>query len=153
MLISILDNEHIAKFNLPENSEETYLIKYRPIGANIEKDLNLVSKNNQWYIKSNGSIDAVVDNKIVDEKLLELHSKCLLSVSGQKIYSILYCSSYSEKTIKYSIGNLTKYAFAKSRSIFFIVSGQNFFIYQCKIKSGIFFMVGNFMSISFRFFT
>ena len=70
MLISILDNEHIAKFNLPENSEETYLIKYRPIGANIEKDLNLVSKNNQWYIKSNGSIDAVVDNKIVDEKLL-----------------------------------------------------------------------------------
>ena len=114
MLISILDNERIVKFNLPENSEETYLIKYRPVGSNIEKDLNLISKDNKWYIKSNGSIDAVRDNKIVDEALLELHTKCLLSVSGQKIYSILYCSSYNEDTKKYTFPNIEKITIGKN---------------------------------------
>ena len=37
----------------------------------------------------------------------------MLSVKKKKIYSILYCSSYSEKTIKYSIGNLTKLTIGK----------------------------------------
>ena len=101
MLISIMDNDKLTKFNLPEKVEETFLIKYRPVNSNIDKDINVESSNGKWYLKSNGSIDVAIDNKIIDKAVLEEYNQYFLSVSGQKIYSILYCSPSNEEKQKY----------------------------------------------------
>ncbi len=113
MLISIMDNDKLTKFNLPDKAEENFLIKYRPVGTNVDKDINIESIDSKWYIKSNGSIDVVLDNKIVDKALLEEHSQYFLSISGQKIYSILYCSPSSEEKHKYSFSSVNKITIGK----------------------------------------
>ncbi len=116
MLITIMDNDRLTKFNLPEKVEENFLVKYRPVDSNVDRDINIISVGDKWYLKSNGSIDVAVDNHIVDQVPLEEHAQYYLSVSGQKIYSILYCAPSNEEKNKYKIINTTELTIGKSNS-------------------------------------
>lgn len=98
MKLYLLDEDKIIKFKLPQKKEGSFLFTYK--AGNIENNLNVDSEENEWKLKSNGNINIMVNNEIVDTLILEEYRFMYLANVLQNKYIPLYCMPTYDKLAK-----------------------------------------------------
>ena len=91
MRVLLLDNEKITKMTLPDEIDGVFLMKYHPSWANAVKDVMIEARDGKWVLKSNESINIIINNKIEHEMVLEEHMHIKLLVVGSEEMVDFYC--------------------------------------------------------------
>ncbi len=91
MRVLLLDNEKITKMTLPDEIDGVFLMKYHPSWANAVKDVMIEARDGKWVLKSNESINVIINNKIEHEMVLEEHMHIKLLVVGSEEMVDFYC--------------------------------------------------------------
>lgn len=92
MRVYLLDREKITKILLPNEIDGIFLMNYNPVGSKISKELCIEAKNNQWILKSNGSINVLNENNSILENCIlneQMHLK--VNIVGREDILDLYC--------------------------------------------------------------
>lgn len=106
MRVFILDKQKITKFNLPEQVSGVYAIDYLPVDSKIKRTVSVEAQNNQWIIKSNGSVNIVSGNMIQDTAVLEEYQYQPIQIKGKNDVIGIYClPSVEENLTRYGIQN------------------------------------------------
>ena len=100
VLIYILDRNKITKYSLPNIVEDVFVIKYYSEDKNEEILININYQDNEWIIRSNGSVN-IIENNIWTSKKLELHTLIKLTINGVSDDVYLYCSPIVETEYLY----------------------------------------------------
>lgn len=94
MRLFICDKTRITKYNLPSKIEDSFLVPYR-LSNDLEPKYFIVeSENGIWNIKSNGTINIVDNNEVINSKLLNTnyvdctHMKIVGSKNNLIVYSL-----------------------------------------------------------------
>lgn len=90
MRIFILDKEKITKFNLPSKIAGVFAIDYLPVGSKIKRTISVESLNDKWIIKSNGSINVVMGDSIVENSYLVEYQCLQLQVKDKDDFIVVY---------------------------------------------------------------
>ena len=91
MRVLLLDNERITKLTLPDEIDVIFLMKYLPSWANVEKEVCIEARDNKWVLKSNESVNVIINNKIAPEIVLEEHMLIKLLIVGSENMVDFYC--------------------------------------------------------------
>ena len=71
MNLYILDSEKLVKYQLPTKVEEDYSISYKPYGYTNTFLITLEARDGNWIIKSNGSVNVMNNEMIMEESFLQ----------------------------------------------------------------------------------
>lgn len=91
MRVLLLDKEKITKITLPDEIDGVFLMSYLPVGSKVTKELSIEAENDKWIIKSNGSINVIVDNHISEKIELENYLHVKVRIEGKNELLDLYC--------------------------------------------------------------
>ena len=91
MRILLVDREKITKLTLPEEIDGVFTLEYLPIDSKVTKELSIEAINNQWVLKSNGSINVLENNHVIETCVLTdfLHIKVNINATTNILN--LYC--------------------------------------------------------------
>lgn len=97
MKIYLIDDKKIDKHVLPNKVDSSFLIHYNSLDSNEENVITIDAKDNKWVLKSNGNINIIINQVMVDETPLIENSFYYLKITGQSKYILLYsCSLFEE---------------------------------------------------------
>ena len=117
MRLLILDEKKLAKYDLPTEIEETFLIHYKSDNSDIENVITVEAINNEWQLKSNGSVDIIENNNIKDLAAISEYQYCNLKINSVGKIVILYCvPSIENKNYELSTSNLSSITIGKSNN-------------------------------------
>ena len=103
MRVFILDKEKITKFNLPNKISGVFAIDYLPVGSKIKRTVSIESQDNEWVLKSNGSINALNGNVLEEKMVLKEYQFQQIQIRERNDFVIMYCiPSNEEKNTKLS---------------------------------------------------
>ena len=125
MKLLILDEDKLTKFLLPNLIEETYLIHYKADNSDIENTITIESNNNEWQIKSNGSVDIIENNTIKDFAILKEYMYYYLKINTLSKIVILYAvPSIVYENYELSTNNLSNITIGSSKDCNISYSNQ-----------------------------
>ena len=87
MKLYLADNEKLNIFELPTKISESFLFSYTPDSTNIEVFLNIYSKDNKWFIKSN---DEILINDSLEDIQLDLYKNYRVKIRDKEEEIYLY---------------------------------------------------------------
>lgn len=104
MRIFILDKEKITKFNLPSKVSGVFAIDYLPVDSKVKRTVSIEAENNSWILKSNGSINVINGNAIIEKSPL-IEYRCLqLQVRDRNDFVIIYAfPSFEQQPVRYLV--------------------------------------------------
>ncbi len=113
MKLFIQDNEKITTYYLPEEVSEMFLFSYIGKMNKQENHISVESSNNNWFLKSNGSVDVLDDSNIVLPSLiLENYKRYKLRVISEEepvyLYSLPSKDANSKEISLLDISNIIK---------------------------------------------
>ena len=97
MRIYLIDDKMITKYDLPATVEEDYLINYKNPINNETSTITILANDKNWVLKSNGSVNILNKNAIIDEIKLEKYSYHNLKFVGTTYTIILFCMPIYDK--------------------------------------------------------
>jgi len=86
----IQEKENLIKFNLPAKVDGSMLFSYKSYETDLENSLNIDSDNSNWVLKSNGNVNILNGNSILENIILTNYMCVLLSVMGKTGYLCMY---------------------------------------------------------------
>ena len=90
MKIFILDKSKLVKFNLTQKNGDTFVFSYKPLGVKKECLITFEYFDQNWCLKSNGIVDVIDDNQIVDQVKLEPYRNYNIKFLDRQDCLILY---------------------------------------------------------------
>jgi type VII secretion protein EssC, C-terminal domain len=96
MKVLLIDRNKITKYELPEKAEDSFVINYKPIGGK-DSVITLEAENNNWKLRSNGSVNIMNASLMVNEVELVNYGGYLLKFLGVDNYVVLYAIPTVEK--------------------------------------------------------
>ncbi|HAB66475.1 MAG TPA: type VII secretion protein EssC [Firmicutes bacterium] len=102
MRVLLLDNEKITKMTLPDEIDGFFTMNYKPIDSRVIKDINIEAIDGKWHIKSNETINVVVNGNIETEAILEDYMKLNIFLIGKNEMLDFYCIPTVDKN-KYKV--------------------------------------------------
>ena len=114
MRVFLIDNNTIIKYNLPSKIDDTFLITHNTTD-NKEYLITFVGDNNNWYLRSNGTVN-VVDNDVIDKILVEPYKKYQIKVVGIDGLITIYFFPDVEVLFKLSINDLVNIVIGNSNN-------------------------------------
>lgn len=69
----IADEQKLAKYDLPEEIQESFLISYKPSNSKREYTINIEASEDKWFLKSNGLVNIIQNENIVMEAPLSYY--------------------------------------------------------------------------------
>ena len=88
MKVLLIDKNRISKYNLPEKIEDSFVISYKTLSGK-ECVITLEAVNNNWVLKSNGSVNVCNGTNGINQINLIDYSGYLLKVLGVDNFIIL----------------------------------------------------------------
>ena len=91
MRVLLLDDIKITKLELPLEISGSFLLKYKSIDSNVERELSIEAIDGKWVLNSSSSI-GIVNNKnsYLDKVILENYSTYSLHIIEKNVYLKLY---------------------------------------------------------------
>ena len=87
----VADGEKLTKFNLPKEIQESFLMNYKPSFSSEEYTISIESKNDNWFLESNGQVNIIQNESIVLDSPLMDYSFHQLEISSNNKRLYLYC--------------------------------------------------------------
>lgn len=92
MRVLLLDEEKITKLTLPDEVDGVFLMKYKPVGSKITRDIIFEAVDTQWAVKSSGNIGIIgTDNVAVNYSFLSDFTHLKIAMIDRQEYLDLYC--------------------------------------------------------------
>lgn len=86
MRVSLIDSEKITEMILPNEISGVFFMKYYLKNEDVEKLINIEAENNEWVIKSNGSVNVYKDKILMNKLSLTPYVKRRIELCGYKKY-------------------------------------------------------------------
>ena len=80
----ITDGTNVLKKDLPESIQESVLIPYKPVDSSREYPISIESSEENWILKSNGSVNYILNGQIALEGKLEENGCYDLEIASLK---------------------------------------------------------------------
>ena len=107
MKLYLVDTEKIYTFDLPNKVNGSFLFSFKG-KDNRENTINVDAINDNWVIKSNGSVDIINNGSLQPELILKEFMEFSLQVIGEKELNYLYSLPFNDISMnKYAIGQST----------------------------------------------
>ena len=104
MKLYLADNDKLNTFELPTKVSESFLFTYTPDSINTELYLNIYSKDEKWYIKSN---EDIMINDTFDDVQLDYYKYYRIRIKNQEKQLFLYTyDNYSNEYKDVILDNL-----------------------------------------------
>lgn len=91
MRVFILDKEKITKFNLPTKISGVFAVDYLPVNSKIKRTVSIEAFNGQWIIKSNGVVNVLNGNILVQSAVLEEYCYHSIQIKDRNDVIGIYC--------------------------------------------------------------
>lgn len=135
MKIYLIDNYNIDKYILPTKIDSAFLMTYRSLNNEEDSIIAIEAEDGKWKLKSNGNVNIINNQNIVEEMTLEDYSFYYLKITGRNEYIMLYASPTIEKEIyalEYS--NLSSIKIGNSKECNILYNSPLVDTIQCEIK-------------------
>lgn len=104
MRIFILDKQKITKFNLPNKISGVFAIDYLPVNSKIKRTVSIEAYENNWVVKSNGSVNVMNGNVLAKYAVLQEYQYQPIQIRGRNEPVGIYCiPNTEEKFTRFSI--------------------------------------------------
>lgn len=114
MKVFLIDNNRVNKYMLPSKIDDTFLITYN--NGNKDILITLEGKNNEVYLKSNGTVDIIDNNEVVNEIKIKLYDRYVLKVAGLPNNLEIYFMPAKESLFKLDFKNLDSFSVGSSEA-------------------------------------
>ncbi len=91
MRVLLVDKEKITKLTLPEEIDGVFTLEYIPNDSKVTKELFIEAIDNQWVLKSNGSINVLDNNRVVASCVLTNFLHIEVNINATTNNLDLYC--------------------------------------------------------------
>lgn len=91
MRVLLVDKEKITKLTLPEEIDGVFTMEYIPNDSKIPKELSIEAIDNQWVLKSNGSINVLENNRVIASCVLTDFLHIEVNINATTTNLDLYC--------------------------------------------------------------
>lgn len=112
MKVFLVDNNKISKYMLPSKIDDTFLVSYN--NGNKDILITLEGKNDDVYIKSNGTVDIINNDKVVSEIKVKLYDRYILKVAGLSYNLEVYFMPAKEGLFKLDFSSLDNFSIGSS---------------------------------------
>ncbi len=99
MRIYLIDDKKIDIHVLPSKLDSSFLMHYSSLDDDSDNIITIEAEDNKWVIKSNGNINVIMNQKIVEEAPLVHYSFYYLKITGQNKYLLLYVAPLNESEL------------------------------------------------------
>lgn len=107
MRIYLAHAMRLTKFDLMENSDDFFSYNYHVPGMKNSSLITFERIDNLWYIKSNGTVNVIENNIIVQSRQINLYECINLKILGCNHYISLYAlPSGDEKLFKLAVNDM-----------------------------------------------
>lgn len=139
----ITDGTNVLKKDLPESIQESVLIPYKPVDSSREYPISIESSEENWILKSNGSVNYILNGQIALEGKLEENGCYDLEIASLKrilkVYVLpdietnpLYLSMFNVKILSFGSSDQCEISYSYNsvpqKSFQIQQSGNNFVI-------------------------
>lgn len=108
MRIYLSDNVKLTKFDLPTETEDFFSYSYIIPRTSSSCLITFEKKDNKWYLKSNGAVNAYKDNMVYESVEIFEYSSYKLKVIGYNDFINIYFMSFeTEELLKFDLSNIT----------------------------------------------
>ena len=115
MRVLLIDNNTIIKYSLPSRIDDTFSITHISTD-NKECLISFIGEGNNWFLRSNGTVN-VIDNGVVLDKIkVEIYKKYLLKIVGKEKLLTIYFIPAMEVLFKILPNNLVSIDIGNSPS-------------------------------------
>ena len=91
MKLYVASSKRITKYTLPIKLEEFFSVEYQPDNTREKYPITIISnETGKWYLKSNGSVDIVSKDSVIDEAELIEYRCYFAKLIGIDGYTIIY---------------------------------------------------------------
>lgn len=113
MKVFLIDNNRINKYRLPSRVDDSFLISY---SNQDNKDIliTLEGINNKWYLRSNGSVNVLLNNEVIDKIEVKTYTRYQIKAIGFKDLIELYFIPKKESLFKLDFGTLQSFSVGSS---------------------------------------
>ena len=108
MKVFLIDNNRVSKYMLPSRVDDTFLISYN--NGNKDILITLEGKDNNWFLKSNGTVDIIENNNVISELKVNLYDRYILKVAGLSHTIEMYFMPEKEGLFKLDFSNLESFS-------------------------------------------
>ena len=99
MRIYIQEINTLIKYNLPAKVDGSLLYTFKSSNNSFENSINIDAEDGKWMLKSNGNVNILGNNGIVQDKIeLRDYMSIPLSITGVKNYVTMFCLPSVEKS-------------------------------------------------------
>lgn len=114
MKVFLIDNNRVNKYMLPSKIDDTFLITYN--NGNKDILITLEGKSNEFFLKSNGTVDIIDNNEVVNEIKIKLYDRYVLKVAGLPNNLEIYFMPAKESLFKLDFKNLDSFSVGSSEA-------------------------------------
>lgn len=114
MKVFLIDNNRVSKYMLPSRVDDTFLISYN--NGNKDILITLEGKDNNWFLKSNGTVDIIENNNVINELKVNLYDGYILKVAGLSHNIEMYFMPEKEGLFKLDFSTLESFSAGSSES-------------------------------------
>ena len=138
MRILLLDEEKITKLTLPLEVDGIFVMHYKPIEANVIKELSIEAHENKWLLRSNDSVAILIDGKIEQEIYLEEYLHINILLVGRDEVLDLYCLPTLDNNLRKVLVSSNQLLIGSSNesAIMFNIANQNMIYAGICLKDG-----------------
>ncbi len=106
MKVLLIERDRICKYELPSKIEDSFVINYKPMGGR-ECVVTMEARDGSWYLKSNGTVNIMNANLLVEEVAMVEYGSYILKFLGEIDFITLYAMPSTETEIyKLDFGGL-----------------------------------------------
>lgn len=125
MKIFIVDKNKITRYNLPLKIEDTFSISYKPENYKDDILISFEEKENQWYLRSNGSVNVFNNNYETDGVYISEYENYLIKpFYCSEFLNLFVLPSINENTYKLSFGQLDNISIGSGKNCNIIYSNN-----------------------------
>lgn len=117
MRLYLVDKNKIFKFVLPEKIDGSFLFSYKNKKTKLENIINVEEENGEWKLKSNGSVNVVTNNGVLNDIILKDYLTIPISLGSNKNIKYLFClPSNDTRVCSFSLTNVQSFSIGSSDS-------------------------------------
>lgn len=135
MRLYIQEQKKLIKFNLPSKIDGSLLFSYRGENDTIDNTVNIDSANNQWILKSNGSMNIVGKDMFIPQVVLSDYCCIPIQILSRNEIVYLFClPSVEESLLTYNSNASTTITIGSDANNNIIYNQSMMFPQHCLIQ-------------------
>ena len=99
MKVYVVNSKKVEKYNFPHKVEDFFSIDFFVDGKKEKYNITFEGRENIWYLKTNGNVNVVSQNRIIDEIQVQDYGVYTVKLLGIDEIVLVYIMPTQEDTL------------------------------------------------------